>query len=164
MALLVENGSGVTGADSYISVADFETFCASIGVTLTGNNGTSEQVLTLAFMDMEQSSYKGVPVFNRERPLWPRSGVYLTRDYLVPSDEIPKALKDLQCFWAIEIDAGRDPRGYISRAIKREKVDVIEVEYMDNATPFEISRRISDLKAKLTQASSGGMVVPLFRA
>lgn len=163
MALTVETGSKVAGANSYSDVPDFEAFCTSIGVTLTGNNGTAAQVLLKAFMGMEQSSYIGSPTYtDRPRPQWPRTGVYIN-DAPVGSTEIPDQLREFQWYWAIEIDAGRDPSGVISRAVKREKVDVIETEYMDNAAPFEISRIISGYKAMLTRASTGGLTFKVDR-
>ena len=48
-------------------------------------------------------------------------------------DEIPENIKRAQCIAALLIDSGIDLLEPIGRATKREKVDVIEVEYMDNA-------------------------------
>ena len=38
----------------------------------------------------------------------------------------------------------------MARAVKREKVDVIEVEYADNAAPFVYNLKIKALERKLT--------------
>ena len=36
MALTVEDGTGLVGADSYVSVADCETYCDARGLTFSG--------------------------------------------------------------------------------------------------------------------------------
>ena len=45
MTLIVEDGSIVAGAESYISVADAETFLNNRGLTLTGSESDKEAAL-----------------------------------------------------------------------------------------------------------------------
>lgn len=160
MALTVETGAIVTGADSYISVADFEAYNTARGYTLTG---TAEQLLLRAMLYVEQLSFKGLKKTKAQTLQWPRLDVMIDGYYL-ESDEIPQQLVDLQCEVALAIDGGDDPLGAIDRAVKREKVDVLETEYMDNAVPFALNRKIKALESKLTRVRGGGMVVELFRA
>ena len=54
---------------------------------------------------------------------------------------------------AIAIDSGNDPLADVARAVKKEKVDVIEVEYMDNSVAFSYNRKIVTLEAKLTSSA-----------
>ena len=160
MALTVEDGSIVTGADSYISVADFQAYNTARGYTLTGDE---EQLLLRAMLYVEQLSFKGYKLTKAQPLQWPRNGVSID-GFEVTTSEIPQQLIDLQCEVALAIDGGDDPLGTIDRAVKREKVDVIEVEYQDNAVPFSLNRKIKALESKLTRVSSGGTVVELFRA
>lgn len=160
MALTVESGSGSSSSNSYISVADFQTYNTARGYTLTGDE---EQLLLRAMLYVEALNFKGYKNTKAQALQWPRTGVYID-SYYVDTDEIPPLLKDLQCEVALAIDAGDDPTGTIERGVKREKVDVIEVEYMDNAAPFNISRKVKQLEKKLVKGGGGGMVVELFRA
>lgn len=160
MALTVEDGSIVTGADSYISVADFTTYYTARGYTLTGDE---EEMLLRAMLYVEQLSFKGQKQTKAQPLQWPR--YYVTIDgFDINTNEIPQQLIDLQCEVALAIDGGDDPLGTIGRSVKREKVDVIEREYMDNAVPFAINRKIKALEKKLTRVSSGGLVFRVDRA
>jgi len=157
--LTVETGSGSSSSDSYISVADFESYNAARGYTLAGN---AEQLLLQAMLYVDNLSFKGWKLTKAQSLQWPRNGVYID-SYAINTDEIPQQLIDLQCEVALSIDAGSDPLANVDRAVKREKVDVIEVEYADNAAPYAYSRKIKALEKKLTNGS-GGMVVDLFRS
>jgi hypothetical protein len=55
----------------------------------------------------------------------------------------------------LAIDSGDDPLGTVERAVKREKVDVIEVEYANNAAPFAYNLKIKALERKLTSIRGG---------
>jgi len=52
--------------------------------------------------------------------------------------------------------AGNDPLSTVDRAIKREKVDVIEIEYMDNASISTVIRSIGNAMRKLVTSGSMG--------
>lgn len=160
MATTVEDGSIVTGANSYVSDADFAAYASDRGYTVTG---TAAELLLRAALYVEQLSFKGDKKTKAQRMQWPRYNVEIDGFY-IESDEIPQQLIDLQCEVALAIDGGDDPLSTIGRSVKREKVDVIEREFMDNAAPFAINRKIKSLESKLTRVRGGGMVVELFRA
>ena len=125
MATIVETGAGLTNSNSYISDADFAAYATSMGVTVSG---TAAILLLKARTDATVDGF------------------------LTPSDAIPKLLKDLQCEVAIAIDSGIDPLADVSRAVKKEKVDVIEVEYMANSAAFSYNRKILAIEKKLTNS------------
>lgn len=160
MALTVENGSGVTGAQTYISETDFETYASDRGYTVTG---TSSELLLQAMLYVDSLSFKGTRASDTQRLKWPRYGVYID-GVSISSSAIPQQLKDLECEVALAIDSGYDPLGRIDRAVKREKVDAIEVEYQDNAVPFALHPKIRALQSELTRVRSGGMTIELWRA
>ena len=159
MTTIVETGALVSGANSYVSDAELTDYAGDRGLTLTGDAGV---LLLQAMLYIEALSFKGQKKTKDQPLVWPRYGVYID-GFNVASDEIPAILKTLQCEVALSIDAGSDPLANVDRAVKREKVDVIEVEYADNAAPYAYSRKIKALEKKLT-IGSGGMVVDLFRA
>ena len=151
MATVVEDGSIVAGANSYISDADFATYASDRGVTVTG---VAAQLLLNAALYVESLSFIGSKKTQAQDMQWPRIDVYID-GYAELSTTIPKLLKDLQAEVALAIDAGNNPLNTIERAIKSEKVDVIEVEYQDNAAPFIINLKIKALERKLTDAIGG---------
>lgn len=151
MAILVEDGSVVSGANSYATEAELTAYAADRAVTLTADT----DVLLIKAMDfIEAQDYKGDKSTKGQPLQWPRDFVYID-GYAVDSDEIPELLKQAQMQTALSIDEGNDPLATIGRATKREKADVLEVEYMDNAASAPIIVSISRLLRKLLKSGSG---------
>jgi hypothetical protein len=129
MAIIVEDGTGKTDSNSYVSEAEFTTYANNRGLSNTGS------ISTLLFTSMdyiEQQCFKGLKNTQDQALQWPRSSAWLD-GFLLPNDEIPTLLKEAQIEVALGVDAGNNPLETQDRATKKEKVDVIEVEYMDGA-------------------------------
>lgn len=154
MAIVVEDGTIVTGANSYATEAELTAYA----VARTAAISSSPAALLVKAMDfIESLSFIGDKK-TKDQPLqWPRENVYID-GFECESTEIPQELKAAQLAVAMSINAGIDPLGAITRAVKREKVDVIEVEYMDNAAASDISRSISTAIQKLIRGGSYGGV------
>lgn len=137
------------GTDSYITEAQLTAYATERGITLVSD----ESVLLIKAMDyLESLSYRGERTTASQVLSWPRTGVYVD-NYQLPSGVVPSIITDAQAAIASAIDAGTDPLGDVQRGVKREKADVVEIEYMDNAAPVVISRRIS---AALRKVIAGG--------
>ena len=143
--IIVENGTVVAGANSYVSEADLTAYAADRGVTLT----TALDVLIIKAMDyIESLSFIGDKHKEAQPLQWPRDEVYIDR-YYIERETIPKELKKGVYTAALAIDAELDPLRIIERATKREKVDVIEVEYMDSAAAQPIVKTINAAMRKI---------------
>ena len=130
MAIVVEDGTGVTGANSYVTEAELTTYATNRGVTITGTNS----VLIYKSMDyLEQKDFKGDKLNSDQALQWPRYNVFVD-GYYVDSDTIPTLLKEAQMELCLSIDNDVDPMATLGREIKREKIDVIEVEYTNGAS------------------------------
>ena len=93
----------------------------------------------------------GVPPIAYENAEYtPVEGTLYLREAFLPN------IKDAQITIAISIMAGNDPLSTVDRAVKREKVDVLEVEYMDNASISTVIRSIGNAMRKLVTSSTGG--------
>jgi hypothetical protein len=91
MALVVEDGSLVTGANSYITLAEFKTWADSRGIDY-GTDYTLEQNILRATDYFERLHFIGWKT-NETQPLqWPRVEA-LIDGYYVDSTEIPKEVK-----------------------------------------------------------------------
>jgi len=86
---------------------------------------------------------------------FPRSDLWIDSN-LSDSNTIPKLVKHAQITIGVSIMQGSNPLSIIERATKREKVDVIEIEYMDSAAPDTINRSIGNIMSKLVTSSSMG--------
>ena len=143
--IIVEDGTVVPGANSYASEAELTTYAADRGVTLTA----ATDVLLIKAMDYIESLAFIGDKHKESQPLqWPRDEVYIDR-YYIERETIPKELKNGVYTAALAIDAELDPLRIIERATKREKVDVIEVEYMDSAAAQPIVKTINAAMRKI---------------
>ena len=151
MTIVVEDGTGLSNSNSYVSEAELTVYATQRGITLTGG---TEALLIKAMDYLETLNYIGDKKTEEQALQWPRESVYIDGFYIEPS-AIPQELKDAQMTLSIEIDEGNNPMATISRATKKEKVDVLEVEYMDNAASAEIIRSVSSMLRKLLATGSG---------
>lgn len=121
MALIIEDGTIVAGADSFATAAELVTYATNFGVTIPATQAAQEVLLRRAALQMAAMSWKGDFV-EVDQPLsWPRIGVHrgtsggggliwdrrnsamYSQD--VPSDEIPPQIKSGQMALAGEIYA-----------------------------------------------------------
>lgn len=150
MAIIVEDGSGVAGANSYVSVAEFEAFALARGITIVGN----PEVLLIKAMDyIESLEYCGLKMDSAQALEWPRFNIFID-GYWIPGNEIPVALKTAQMQTALSIDAGVDPLETIPRLIKSATVGPISVTYEDGSSS-EIIRRVNASLGKLLTCGDG---------
>lgn len=157
MALIVEDGSIVANADSYVSEADFTAYAASLGWTV--NAGTQEADLRRAAMYLDrQYQWVGWRVDIAQTMQWPRHVDVLIDGFSVASDSIPDAIKKAQMEIAYLFNQGEDLFAYASGAPvkrKREKVEGIEeeTEYFASSS---VQARILSVEGLLRDYVVGG--------
>lgn len=123
---------GGTASDSYVTLAEYEAYVASQGLTpLSGNDASHEAELRRAAVVIDDSySFIGLKQYQFQARAWPRLVRQLVDDWPIDPDTIPDAIKRAQMEMAWLIHTGVDPFATYNGAIKRErvKVDVIEEE------------------------------------
>lgn len=147
--IVVEDGTKVTGANSYITTTELSTYASNRGKTIAG---TAADLLIQAMDFLEYQSFKGIKQSDTQLLQWPRNYVIID-GYEIDYDEIPQLLKDAQAEIAIAIDEGYSPFARIDREVKKEKVDVLEVEYKDGASPNPV---VQTINLKLRKLLAGG--------
>jgi len=134
ITITVEDGSGVAGANSYVSVADARTYAANRGIALPADDDELAAMLIQAsdYLEAQECRYQGDRTSSTQALAWPRTGVELNGD-VFPTNVIPQSLIGAQVQLAIAINAGFDLQPNISPQdyITREKVGPIETEYAD---------------------------------
>ena len=134
MALVIEDGTGNADATSYVTVAEARQYAQARGVMLPAEEDAVEAMLIQAmdYLEAQRGRFQGSKTFPGVQALqWPRSGVILDCHYRLGDEEIPVELKKAQMQAALEVAAGlRLMPSSDGRLVKREKVDVIETEYM----------------------------------
>jgi hypothetical protein len=124
MAIVVEDGTGKTDANSYVSSADLTTYANNRSVTLSGG----DEILYKAMDYIESQPFAGDKYTDEQALQWPRTGVYLY-GFTVNYDEIPQLLIDAVCEAAIAIDGGAEPLAALGRTTSSESVGPISVSY-----------------------------------
>ena len=114
MAIIVEDGSIVANANSFASEQEVRDFALARGVTLPGDATHPSHLLMqmmIQVMDYLNTIDDGIWIGTRvstTQPLpFPRVGVQINRR-LVPSNTIPKELKDLQAAMVVMTEEGTD--------------------------------------------------------
>ena len=94
MALTIETGAGVAGANSYVSVVNAQTWVTARGIAVT----VTEALLLKAmdYLEALRAEYQGVKVSSDQALQWPRYDVYVD-GYPLDSDVIPATLISAQC-------------------------------------------------------------------
>jgi hypothetical protein len=135
MALIIEDGTLVADANSYVTLEEARAYALARGVTLSAVDATLEVFVVKAmdWLESLRAKYQGVKVSADQSLQFPRVG--LTVDgFEVAEDEIHPLLKKAQCQVIMDLAAGLDPQASWdgSPAVLREKVDVIETEYAES--------------------------------
>jgi len=151
MAIIVEDGSIVAGANSYVSELTLTEYAAARGITITG---ATEALLINAMDYIESQMFIGVKKTAAQGLQWPRSNVYVDGYYIEPTT-LPFQLRSAQMTAALAMDAGNGPLTVMTPGIKKEKVDVIEIEYQDGGLTSNLDPKINAILKKLLIGGGG---------
>jgi hypothetical protein len=131
MAIVVEDGTLVSGANSYITLAEFKAWADDRGITY-GNDSLLSQQLYRAHDYFETLRFRGLKADENQTMQWPRDQV-LIDGYAVDSNEIPSEVK-LSIYELIKIEIDGDSKLAPSeREVTSEQIDSIKITYKDNA-------------------------------
>ena len=157
MALVVENGTGLSNAESYVTVAATDTRMVNLGNTLwaTITTAQKEEALRRATAYMGQAfrgRWVGARINSTQALDWPRNGVcvdgYSVLSTIVPAD-IANACADL----ALKAAAG-DLNADLSRGVVRRKIGPLETEYDRNSPQSKRYRSIDMALSPYLKGSS----------
>lgn len=155
MALVVEDGTGLSNADSYVSVATVDAYHLAMGnTTWTGADSVKEPAIRRATQYLD-ANYR----FKSER-LLPTQALEFPRvdsnGWLLPDWPI-KALVDACCELALKALSGALTSDSTAESIKREKVGPIETEFFRN-DGAQVRYTLVDKLLKDLTISSGSSV------
>ena len=142
--LIIEDGSIVAGANSWITVAEWDTYNAQYGRT---PNATTDDEKELALIKAQRAistllTYWGQPVSQTQTTCLPRYWQRVINGFTIGSDQIPQDFKDAQAELAWSIDHGADP--FADRTADNTKRGV-ETGERNKAGPVETSSTYSDV-------------------
>jgi hypothetical protein len=120
---------GAATADSYATVAEYADRAEVLGWE-PGTVAQMEIDLRRAAMAIDATyEWVGMKQYQFQARDWPRLVNQLVDGWPIDPDTVPQAIKNAQMEMAYLIHGGADPLATYTGGIKRQKVDVIEVEY-----------------------------------
>lgn len=137
MALIVEDGTGLTNATSFVSRADYIAWAASRGVTIADTEATDVELVKAVDYIVSQC-WKGTPTVEGQALPFPRHVENLDGTLVYADDAVPAGIISGQLHAALAIHNGVDLMPVLSggAGIKREKIGPIETEY-DTAQSYD---------------------------
>lgn len=134
MALTIETGSIVAGADSFVTVAELRAFATKRGATVPAGDPACEVLLVKAidYLQAQERLFQGRRVRGDQPLCWPRYGVCVD-DFWIAADAIPADIKSAQMALAIEAQTldllpTLDAASQVG-PVTEESVDVLTVKY-----------------------------------
>lgn len=150
MALIVENGTRVPGANSYVSLADFKSWADARGITY-GSDATVEQQILRAMDYIEGLNFVGFKETETQSLQWPRVNVVID-GFGLDASTIPAELK-VSVYEATKVEIDGDSKiAPVDRQVISETVDAISITYKDNAGTQRNTPALTSALRKLVQA------------
>lgn len=147
MALIIEDGSIVPGANSFVTAAELVTYADDYGLTIPATTADQERILRRAALQMSALSWKGAESVPLQPLSWPRQDVYVGNvssgltwggarswndEYIIPPNVIPDQIKKGQMALAAEIFADdTTPAETKQGQVTSETVGPISVDYAE---------------------------------
>lgn len=173
MALIVEDGTGLSTAEAYDSVAGFKAYADKFGFSYSAFTDTQiEQFLRQGARHMVQKfrlRWKGTRTTSTQALDFPRAGVstvdngaYYSGQYVVDPNTVPDDIKNANNIFAQKASAGVDLFADGTQLAKREKIGQIEVEY-EQGSRQRVQYDSVEAMLQPYLSSVGGISVPLVK-
>lgn len=158
IVITVEDGTLVDGANSFVTVQEYRNYWSNRGVDTSGDDDDAVGVLLIKGYDYLQNQYEylllGEKVDRDQSLMFPRYGLYDAYGHFWDSNEIPPKVKTAQIVAANKSKtATLMPDLDRGGKVKRTKVDVIEVEYEDNAPALTEFQELDKLMRDFTRSA-----------
>lgn len=155
MALVIEDGSVIAGANSYITAVEFRTWANSRGITVSDSDDILERSILRAMDWFERQFFIGNKANENQLLQWPRTEA-LIDGYYADATEIPKEVKTaLYEATKVQIDGYSELNEQDRRTIK-ESIGDISVEYAENSENRTITPALRFAMNRIVQPT--GMV------
>jgi hypothetical protein len=157
---LVEDGTGLSGATSYASVAEANSYLAqNIHVQPTWRSlATSQKEALLSWSSRyldQRATWNGTKSVETSALRWPRTGVYDVDGNAIDSDVIPQALKSATIEMARYLIAQDRSDDRDQDALKELQVDVIRLVFDETYRLPEVPNEIQFILRGLGTIQAG---------
>ena len=160
MAFVVEDGSGLSTATSYVSVADADTYFTDAGGNATWTAATTDEkqgalVQATRYIDA-QTFFSGSTTSGTQALEWPRYNVVDRNGWAVDDDSVPQKVKDLCCEFAVRALDGSLIEDKTKSVIEESVEGAVTVKYVPNSPD---KTRYDDLWRLIDGLTSGSSIM-----
>ena len=119
-SFVVEDGSGKTDANSYVSVADADTYHSNVTQSsdwsaASGSDKENALIVATEYLDAEyQGRWRGLRGSSTQALAWPRASVEDDDGFLLSPIEVPQKLKDACAWLALRVVLGDELLGVVT--------------------------------------------------
>lgn len=157
IVIVVEDGSGVADANSYVSLADVVKYAAQRGIALTSDDVTAAMIIqAMDYLEAQALLYQGYPATDTQSLQWPRQQVFFNNTAAAamsgmtvgvgwygsivmsnllpfPNNMIPKQIITAECMLVLAVNNGIAlmPNIQSTDYIVSESVGPIKTTYAD---------------------------------
>lgn len=168
MTIIVETGSIVASANSFVTRADFIAYAASKGVTIADEEATDVLLVKAGqYINSQEPNLKGRLVNRDQAMVYPRNDLQI-EGWAWSSTEIPRQVILAQMELALDVNDGVDlynPPANPNLTAKRERVEgAVEVEYFGQDSGFKVSRDSLSQAIMSVLLKRNGLTVAMDRA
>lgn len=160
MAIVVEDGTIVDGANSYVSESDFGTYCDDRGLTPADGDAEAALIRASQWVDNTyRNRFPGYRVNGREQTMeWPRSVAYDASCFLIADDVVPDEVIKAVCEAALRelTEAGSlAPDLERGGSIQQLQAGSVSITYGSNAAANTSFQAIDGILSGLIGSSNG---------
>jgi hypothetical protein len=138
MALIIEDGSIVAGADSYVTTAEITAYANKRGFTVPTSESDLEKIAILAIDYMQSKKYIGNLVESDQALAFPRREIEDLAD-----DVIPQAIKNAQIELAIAAHTNDLLMSEPTATVQSESTGTTSTTYLGGLTAEFVSARVN---------------------
>lgn len=164
MAIVVEDGTIVAGANSYVTLAEVRAYATLRGITVPAADGDLEKHLHLAMDWFESEDFPSARLDATQELSFPRD-VIVVDGVRYMEGAIPKLVKQIICeATCTSVTIALQPQfaGSSLGQLKRKKLDVLEKEYFPSqgtSSYMPILAKLDALMEKLLYADGFRLTV-----
>ena len=169
MAIIVEDGTIVSGANSYVTRIEYIAYALTLGIIIADSvNSDVHLIKSTEYINQHEANIKGDRVERDQSLSFPRVGVYIDGFYW-DSDEIPRNVILCQLAYALDVNSGEDLNNRSlnpEKMITKERVEgAVAVEYASSGSSQKLSKTSSgDALLNSFLKNNGMMSIELMRA
>lgn len=170
--MIIETGTNVTNADSYVSVSYADAYHTLFGNTLWSSKTNPEKEMALihgtrSIELLYGQKYLSIPLYRVQSLLFPRFTFVINGSQVVDAGVIPKQLKDAVCEAALLYTSGANvyPTPNNGMKVKANKVKIGDIEISEEyskspeAEAFENFNKIDVILSPILKKASSSRII-----